>query len=127
MKKWALLASIIVMIVALSLSPLFAQDEINLLDGTGFEKSNRSAVIFLHDDHNDAAQIDECNECHHVYEDGLKLEDESSEDQRCADCHDLKSAGSRPGLRKAFHLNCKGCHTKLNKGPVMCGQCHERK
>ena len=126
MKQWARLASVIALLLAGAEHPSWAQDEINLLDGAGIEKNNRSAVIFMHDEHNETAQIDECNECHHVYEDGQKLDDESSEDQRCADCHDLKSAGNSPGLRKAFHLNCKGCHLKESKGPVMCGQCHER-
>jgi hypothetical protein len=31
-----------------------------------------------------------------------------------------------PGLTKAFHTNCKGCHENKNKGPVMCGECHVR-
>jgi hypothetical protein len=29
-------------------------------------------------------------------------------------------------LRKAFHLNCKGCHQTKKQGPVMCGECHAR-
>jgi hypothetical protein len=29
-------------------------------------------------------------------------------------------------LRKAFHLNCKGCHQTKKQGPVMCGECHVR-
>lgn len=126
MNKWALF----VWVVALHLStlslPAWSQEEIDLLEESGLEASRRGAVIFFHDDHNDTAQIDECNECHHIYEDGLKMDDESSEDQKCADCHDQKTSGPMPGLRRAFHLNCKGCHLQMKKGPVMCGQCHER-
>jgi hypothetical protein len=29
-------------------------------------------------------------------------------------------------LRRAFHLNCKGCHQIKKQGPVMCGECHVR-
>jgi len=95
--------------------------------GDSFEVQRRPAAVFRHDDHNEAAGIEECSECHHVYENGEKVADESSEDQRCADCHTEKESGNRPGLRKAFHLNCKGCHQSKNKGPVMCGECHVRK
>ena len=126
MRKWALIVWMTTLFIATSILLLWAQDEINLLHGSGLEKNQRSAVVFLHDEHNELAQIDECNECHHVYEDGVKLEDESSEDQQCADCHEEKSSGSMPGLRKAFHQNCKGCHLQQKKGPVMCGQCHKR-
>jgi hypothetical protein len=60
------------------------------------------------------ALIEDCNECHHVYEDGEKLEDESSEDSSCSECHEEKGSG------------CKGCHHENKKGPIMCGQCHVR-
>ena len=126
MRSQALSTIVLTLLLALPFSGSLAQEEIDLLRESGLEKNQRSAVIFLHDEHNDAAGIDECNECHHVYEDGLKLEDESSEDQKCADCHNVKTTDSIPGLRKAFHLNCKGCHLQSKKGPVMCGQCHER-
>ncbi len=104
----------------------FSQEEIVLGEDTGFDRLQRAAVIFHHEAHNEAARIDECNECHHVYEDGVKLPDESSEDEKCADCHGLKPSGGMPGLRRAFHVNCKGCHLQQRKGPVMCGQCHTR-
>ena len=126
MKNWALSGLIIALLIVTPIWSPWAQEEIDLLQASGLEGNQRSAVVFLHDEHNDAAQIDECNECHHVYEDGQKLEDESSEDQQCADCHELESSGDMPGLREAFHLNCKGCHLQQKKGPVMCGQCHER-
>jgi hypothetical protein len=43
------------------------------------------------------ALIEDCNECHHVYEDGEKLEDESSEDSSCSECHEEKGSGKAPG------------------------------
>ena len=107
--------------------PAYSQEDMEVVEGDGFEKQRRPSAVFRHDDHNETAGIEECNECHHVYENGEKLEDESSEDQRCADCHSEANAGSRPGLRKAFHLNCKGCHQSEKKGPIMCGECHRRR
>ena len=92
------------------IAPGYPQEDMVVVDGDSFENQRRSSAVFRHDDHNNTAKIEECNECHHVYENGEKLADESSEDQRCADCHTEKTSGSQPGLRKAFHLNCKNCH-----------------
>jgi hypothetical protein len=98
-----------------------------VIDSEAFENSRRPPAVFRHDDHNELAQIEECNICHHVYEDGELIEDESSEDQTCGDCHALQDNGRIPGLMKAFHINCKSCHRQKNKGPLMCGQCHMRR
>jgi hypothetical protein len=113
-------------ICILLILPAFSQEEMQVIAGYGFEKSQRPPAVFKHDEHNETAEIEACNECHHIYEDGQKLEDESSEDQLCSDCHTEKSSGPQPGLKKAFHLNCKGCHQAKKKGPIMCGQCHVR-
>ena len=73
----------------------------------------RTSVPFEHDTHNENADIYECNLCHHVYEDGKLLEDESSEDSSCSDCHDLEekdgdiriddSVITRSGINKILH------------------------
>ena len=118
---------VILIIVSISfVLPALAQEDMEFIDGDSFEKQRRPAAVFRHAEHNEMAEIEECNECHHVYENGEKVADESSEDQRCVDCHAEKASGSQPGLRKAFHLNCKGCHQSKKKGPVMCGECHAR-
>ena len=39
-----------------------------------------------------------------------------SEDQRCSECHDFKASDNTPGLTKAYHTNCKGCHLQQKKG-----------
>ena len=121
--KLILLAAALVGIILL---PAFSQEDMEVVDDGGFSKNQRPPAIFRHDEHNEKAEIEDCNECHHVYEEGKKLEDESSEDQSCSECHDEKGSGNMPGLRKAFHTNCKGCHLEQNKGPIMCGTCHIR-
>ncbi len=101
--------------------------DMEFLDSDAFEGDRRTPAPFVHDEHNEKAGIEDCAECHHVYdEQGNLVEDESSEDQSCADCHGLEDVGSQPGLMKAFHLNCKGCHLEQQKGPFACGQCHPR-
>jgi hypothetical protein len=104
-----------------------AQDEMTAVYTTGFVNPQRTPSVFLHDAHNENAGIEECNVCHHVYgEDGKRVEDESSEDRLCSDCHEVRATGRQPGLMKAFHTNCKGCHQERMKGPIMCGECHRK-
>jgi len=112
--------------IVLVVTPAWSQDDMTLVDNASFDNPQRTPSVFVHDVHNEAAGIDDCAECHHVYEDGKRLEDESSEDQSCSECHDLKGSGSQPSLIKAFHTNCKGCHQAQKKGPIMCGECHIR-
>jgi class III cytochrome C family protein len=114
----ALLLTVFLIVVA------YSQEEMAFVDNSVFPNPERAASIFKHEEHNEAADINACNECHHVYEDGLKIEDESSEDMLCSECHALEPTEGQPGLMKAFHLNCKGCHMSENKGPIMCGECH---
>ena len=104
-----------------------AQEDMKTVSPDAFSSPQRPAAVFPHDAHNEKAGIENCNQCHHVYEDGKLVEDESSEDRRCSDCHGAEDAGAQPGLMKAFHLNCKGCHQEQKKGPVMCGECHVRR
>ena len=113
-------------LVGILLIPAFSQEDMEVVDNEGFSKKQRPPAVFRHDEHNEKAEIEDCIECHHIYEKGEKLEDESSEDQSCADCHDEKDDSNKPGLRKAFHTNCKGCHLSKKQGPVMCGKCHVR-
>jgi len=124
MKKAAVFIFAIVVVSAFLFVSAYSQEEMTSVDSSVFTKPERTPSIFRHDEHNEKAGIEECNECHHVYEDGKMLEDESSEDQRCSDCHEFKSSGSTPALMKAYHVNCKGCHLKQKKGPTMCGECH---
>ena len=104
----------------------YSQEDMTVIDNEIFENPKRPPAVFEHDQHNELAAIEECSVCHHLYEDGKLIEDESSEDQGCADCHELQDDGRKPGLVEAFHTNCKSCHREKNKGPLMCGQCHVR-
>lgn len=103
-----------------------AQEDMIVIDNEVFGNPKRPQAVFEHDQHNELAVIEECNVCHHLYEDGTLREDESSEDQECADCHEMQDVGRKPGLMKAFHTSCKSCHRQKKKGPLMCGQCHLR-
>ena len=102
------------------------EDEMLIVDNKVFENPQRPPAVFKHDEHNENAAIEECNICHHIYKDGKLLEDESSEDQLCSECHNLTASGNQPALRKAFHINCKGCHKENGDGPIMCGECHKK-
>lgn len=124
MKAYRLLIFVFILTIFFILTVAYSQEDLVVLDNSIFENPSRPPVAFDHDSHNERAEIDACNECHHVYEDGKLLADESSEGQNCSECHDLKDSGRQPGLMKAYHLNCKGCHIKRKKGPVMCGECH---
>ena len=119
---FALLVSSLLVLVS-----AFSQEDMVVIDESVFAKPQRPPAVFKHDEHNELAGIETCDECHHVYDDDGKLvEDESSEDQSCSECHDLQTSDGKPVLMKAFHANCKGCHLKEKKGPIMCGQCHVR-
>ena len=126
MKKYLLIVLLLPVLLALPVLPALSQEDMEFIENDGFSKRQRPPAVFRHDEHNENAKIEECNECHHIYEDGEKVEDESSEDQSCADCHSENGSDEQPRLIKAFHLNCKGCHQSAKKGPIMCGGCHVR-
>ena len=127
MKQRAVVILAVVVFATFFLVTAWSQEDMKVVPPGAFPNPQRPAAVFLHDAHNEKAQIDNCNECHHVFQDGKLVEDESSEDRRCSDCHELEDAGRQPGLTKAFHLNCKGCHQAKKKGPAMCGECHVRR
>jgi hypothetical protein len=123
-KRIALPFTLIVGILFI-LTTAWSQDEMTVVDNSVFDNPQRPPSVFEHDMHNETAGIDECSVCHHVYEDGQLVEDESSEDMRCSDCHGLEEGtDDQPALMNAFHANCKGCHEEQGKGPIMCGECH---
>jgi hypothetical protein len=127
MRKSAVIILGVLALSAALLAAAYSQEDMQTVDDQAFSSPQRPPSIFRHDEHNEKAKIEECNVCHHVYDDsGKRLEDESSEGQPCSECHGLNDNGSQPGLRKAFHRKCKSCHQKEQKGPILCGQCHVR-
>jgi predicted CXXCH cytochrome family protein len=127
MKKGASLICVGILAVLLIFVSAYSQEDLVIVSSDAFDTPQRPPSVFRHDEHNERAEIEACNECHHLYdENGKRLEDESSEDQRCSECHEPEASGRKPALMKAFHTNCKGCHKEKKKGPVMCGQCHVR-
>ena len=127
MRKNRLMAGIVVIVVfiaAFTVISGFSQENIIAVQDGGFRQVMRPTVRFLHDEHNEAAGIEDCSGCHHSYDaTGKKLEDESSEGTTCSECH-LKDADDPVPLVMAYHGQCKGCHDDQKKGPVMCGECH---
>jgi len=121
--------TIVTLVLAGLLTVLFigaaqSQDDIVELKAEAFLKHTRPAAVFKHDEHNEKAELQDCNICHHVYKDGKLMADEDSVGTPCADCHGLKANGRQPGLMAAYHKMCKGCHEAKGKGPLACGQCH---
>jgi hypothetical protein len=110
----------------LAITAAWAQEDMTVVDNSVFDNPQRTPSVFVHDEHNEIAGIDDCAACHHVYEDGKLVEDESSEDARCSDCHSLEGGDGQPSLINAFHGNCKGCHQTKGKGPILCGECHKK-
>lgn len=115
-----------VVVLGLLFASIHAQEEMTVIDNSVFTNPVRPPAVFRHDEHNEEAGVEECMECHHVYEEGVLQEHESSEDQLCSECHALEASGNRLPLMKAFHRNCKGCHRQEKSGPIMCGECHKK-
>ena len=71
-----------------TLTPGLCQEGLDLVrmgtSAEAFDTLRRPAAVFDHDEHNEAAGIEDCAVCHHVWEDGKLVPDESSEDTPCA-------------------------------------------
>ena len=122
----ALYIGIAVLVSMFALVPAYTQEDIMSLEDDAFMDRQRPAAVFNHDQHNEKAEIEECNVCHHIYEGGKWVEDESSEGQGCSDCHNVEEGHPTRPLMKAYHDLCKQCHLDNDKGPVTCGECHPK-
>ncbi len=107
--------------------PAYAQEDMVSLADNAFRERQRPPSRFAHDQHNEKAEIEECNVCHHLYQSNVKVEDESSEDQECSSCHKVNTEDNVRPLMKAYHALCTGCHREKKLGPATCGECHSRK
>ncbi len=104
-----------------------SQEGIEIVSDSAFTKQTRPPVQFFHDEHNEMAAIDECNVCHHMFEDGKPLEDDDSIGMECSECHYSKTQDSSADLIRSYHLQCNGCHLKQKAGPILCGECHRKR
>lgn len=105
---------------------LACAETLEQLTPEAFSDPRQPPVPFFHDEHNENAGLDEdCSLCHHVYRDGHRVPDESSEDISCAECHPPVHFSRVTSLAAAYHKCCKGCHLSLQQGPIVCGQCHQ--
>lgn len=114
-------------------SVFLGQPETVLIDNSiSFQSKQRSAVPFNHGLHMETI---ECLSCHHRYENGKNVLDESelekevTKDVKCVSCHNQKT---KTNLKEAFHHQCMGCHmnfrkTGRNSGPELCGHCHPKR
>ena len=123
-----ILLTVALVVSGLGLSLTAADDFDGMVLGEDAENLQRPPVPFDHDAHMESA---ECLDCHHQYEDGENVLDESEleegdPDILCGACHNDTASID---LQKAFHRQCIGCHTALRKAgegraPEMCGTCH---
>lgn len=117
----------VAVLLVLTGSSLRAQPDKIVLEG-----KTRPAVTLPHNRHVEAGLS--CKDCHHIYENGKNILDESkleegNQDIRCSACH---GPTFRPNLEQAFHNQCMGCHMRYQKekkktGPRFCGECHVKK
>ena len=130
MKQWSLKLSLVITLVVMFMAAYSAhsQEDVITVEDDAFTERMRPIVSFLHDEHNENAEIAECGVCHHVYDDkGQLLEDETSEESQCSECHLSKKSKDKTELIKYYHNQCKKCHQQRNAGPVMCAECHLKK
>ena len=128
MEKRSVMAMIVVVLFSFVflIVTSYSQDDVTRVEDSVFKERMRPAVPFPHDEHNEQAEIEDCNVCHHKFEDGKLVEDESSEDSECSECHVSKEDSYPISLVQAYHNRCKGCHLERKAGPVMCAECHPR-
>lgn len=114
--------------LVLAAATAYSQEDMQNVDNSEFTNPQRTPAVFFHDTHNENAGIEDCSQCHHLFDDnGQKLEGDSTDTPMCSDCHGARDDGPQPNLRKAFHQNCKGCHLERRKGPILCAQCHVKR
>jgi hypothetical protein len=128
MEKRSVMAIILVAMLACMILVVttYSQDDVTHVEDSIFRKRMRPPVPFSHDEHNEQAEIEDCNVCHHVFEDGKLAEYESSEGSECSECHASEEDSYPMSVVKAYHNQCKGCHLEKKAGPVMCAECHPR-
>ncbi len=128
MLKKLILCFFVIPLALFGFNRLWAQPEKILLEHPEvFKKRARPPVNFSHVRHMEA--VPSCKDCHHKYENGKNVLDESTLQEenpavRCSSCHGIRG---RIDLKEAFHSQCISCHKNKRTGPRFCGECHIRK
>lgn len=105
----------------------FSQDDMVVVPTSAFDSPERPAVRFEHDNHNELAEIEDCETCHHgKTDDGLIDLETSTDGESCDSCHPVKPENGETPLMRSYHKQCTSCHTTSLKGPVVCGECHRK-
>ncbi len=130
----ALPLSMVFLWVAFSGAVVECPDDI-MIQNEGWPDDKYEAAPLSHKKHATEYKVP-CKDCHHVFKDGKNVWEEGQPVQKCSECHnvyklgkDLREASEEEkklSLYKAYHDNCKGCHKKMEKGPVKCKDCHAR-
>jgi len=131
----AVASVLLFLLTAVEASKQEAPDEIIIHSSIWPSKKNLDAK-FTHKKHAAEYKI-ECGQCHHVYEGGKNIWKQGADVQACQKCHTNIKTGKelntateeekKLSLFRAFHDNCRGCHTKEKKGPIKCTECHKKK
>ena len=88
------------------------------------DKLGRAVAVFDHDGHQE--RVEDCASCHHGKTgDGKKTTDDYDPSESCDSCHNIDGGKGVTPLKRAYHQQCIGCHTDLNKGPTHCAGCHQ--
>jgi hypothetical protein len=113
-------------ILALSSSIAAPQEDMKEIKAKEFTRHMRSAVVFVHDAHNEKAGVDaDCGVCHHGRDaQGKKNVEDISAGTPCAECHAVNATSGTP-LMRAYHQQCINCHKEKKLGPPHCGGCHK--
>lgn len=126
-KLLAFMAVIAALVVVYMAPMAFSQDDMTVVPVDAFSKLERPQVAFEHDAHNEKAELDDCVICHHsMTDDGKRDLENSSEGETCESCHPVNPDNDKTPLRLAYHKQCMTCHKDAVKGPVACGECHQK-
>ncbi len=103
------------------------------INNQDYEKKKKGPVYFTHRKHAYDYKI-LCWECHHEFDEGKNIWSPWEGTGKCVDCHDPREKiDNMPNLQKAYHLNCKNCHSAMARegketGPYKkCAGCHIKK
>ena len=110
------------MVCCAQVAPVMSQDTMTSIDQEAFSSNTQPPAVFVHNEHNAQAGLTDCGVCHHVYEDGQRVQGALSVGQECSSCHEPGDQSLR--LKYAYHTLCISCHLDRDKGAVTCKECH---